>query len=718
MGLLASWGFGAELVFNVGSALSNMRQASTGSRALRVDFEKLKAGASSIGSGLGQISLALAPLGLLFGGLAARSSQLAATLEADRLAMRVLVGDAARSDELIQRIRDNAAQTPFEVGELITSSKRLLRLTGENLDQNIDLLKTMELMAALEPSKSVVDATEALLDATSGGGFERLKEFGLSFRAEDFAAAGRPGGKAWADAVIAGLQAELQKRTRGEDLVGALAETTKGRISTLFDAVNTALTGVGEKLNARGIGWVVALTDGINAAAPAFQNAFAELFGDVGDAVGSTLRPALEWIKAWWDGLGEDGQKNAAKWVIGIGAAVTAFVSLAGVLGVVGILGSGIASVLSGLWTVGAGLAPLLTGAAGTISTAWGGVFALLEGGIGGIFAFLGALPSIFGVLATLFVVALTGAKGFWDWLAQIGGVLLEIGGLIVTGLWEPISGFFSGFVGGLQDAGDQLLATIGGPVLELLGGVRDLFGLLFTSTNESGSAFQTLGKWIGWAFGWVLKLGAGAIRIFASTAGAIVDVLRPLFAAIRLVADAIGGMIDGSLSGSEVVQKLVAGLAAWFGGLGTGLVTAAAWVLETIVNLVGTLLQAIPGVGDALASGAFGAADQIAAFRTGLSEDFTKAVMDAGGARTDAAASAADSSATTADALGESPIDVTVYPTSTVEIDGKEVAKATGRQAVKAGERGTAPKLPEEQRARVLRRGLEVTPLRPAEVS
>ena len=194
-----------------------------------------------------RVAGALTLVGAGVAGLAVKASGLAGNLEASRLTMRILVGDAAKAEELMGRLIDNAARTPFAQADVIEASKRLLRLTGENIDANIELLGVMETMAALNPSKNVVDAAEALLDATSGGGFERLKEFGITLRAEQFDFATTD--PRFAAAVQERVAAIVSERTRGEDLVGALSTTFTGRLSTFRDGVLNVLTQIGEAIN-------------------------------------------------------------------------------------------------------------------------------------------------------------------------------------------------------------------------------------------------------------------------------------------------------------------------------------------------------------------------------------------------------------------------------------------------------------------------------------
>lgn len=706
-----------RLVTQTQSTRSALRQTGHEARAVAFDFEAAKTAAHGLAGGLGQVGLALAPVGLLTGAMAARAAMLGADLEANMLTMRILVGDAAKSDELITRIRNNAAKTPFETGELIDASKRLLNLTGDNVDANMKLLDLVETMSAMNPTKSVIDATEALLDATSGGGFERLKEFpGLSLHAEMFKAAGESGGKAWGDAVVVELTKRVKEKTRGADLVGELAKTTRGRVSTLIDAINIPLTNMGTMLNERGRGLVISLTDGINAAAPVFEQAFKELFGSTVDAVGAELAPFLRDMRESWEALGKDGQKQLFKAVIAFGALATALTGIGGVLGVVGLGLGGVWTSLTSLWALASIAGPGIAAIGTMIVEAFAGVGSALM--LGNIVPALAALPAILAVIGGLFVGAIAGASGFSEWIGQVGASLWNLGTTILGGLWNAVSSFFGGLLEGLQASGDQILATVGQPILDLIDTVTSLFSYLLPQTAEASAAWATFGRWVGYAFGWVVKLAAGIIRTVVTVVSGVLGILQPFIQGIGLFGQAIAGVLSGTMTGGEAAKTFMSGLVAWIGGLGLGIVSVVSLVLETILNLVGTALQAIPGVGDKLASWVFSGSGALASVRNDMNRQFADAVDRSSKSVTERDAAKADGAASVTVDFGESPLDFNLDLTSTVEIDGREVGKSQGKRAAKAGTRGTGPKLPEEQRARVLRRGLEVTPLRPSEVS
>src|SRR5687768_13469173 len=126
MSLFRKWGFGAELIFEGGRATAEMGRAQQAVIALRGSFGKLQEAGGRVSAGLSAIGTLLAPVGLGLGFAANQASSLAGNLEAQKLTMRVLVGDLAEANRLLQMIHDHAAESPFTEGQLIEGSKRLL----------------------------------------------------------------------------------------------------------------------------------------------------------------------------------------------------------------------------------------------------------------------------------------------------------------------------------------------------------------------------------------------------------------------------------------------------------------------------------------------------------------------------------------------------------------------------------------------------------------
>ena len=183
------------------------------------------------------------------GGLAGRTifdSMIGSNIEMERqrVTFNTMLGDVAKADDLFGRINSYAAATPFAKGDLIEGSKRLLRLTGDNVDMNERLLKTASKMAAINPDKSISDAAEAILDAEQGE-FERLKEFGLKLKKDDLKKI-KKRGETMGQAALRGIEEGLTKQTGGRDVVGALSKTFAGRMSTLKDNISESMRVAGE----------------------------------------------------------------------------------------------------------------------------------------------------------------------------------------------------------------------------------------------------------------------------------------------------------------------------------------------------------------------------------------------------------------------------------------------------------------------------------------
>lgn len=167
-----------------------------------------------------------------------------ATLESQQVTFRTMMGDVGKASKLMGELRSYAASTPFAQGDLIDGSKRLLRLTGENVDQNVKLVKLASQMAAINPDKTISDAAEAILDA-EGGEFERLKEFGIKVKKEDLKRM-RKRGETLGQAALRGVEEGLAKQTGGRDVVGALSKTFRGKTSTLKDNFTEMMREAGE----------------------------------------------------------------------------------------------------------------------------------------------------------------------------------------------------------------------------------------------------------------------------------------------------------------------------------------------------------------------------------------------------------------------------------------------------------------------------------------
>ena len=213
--------------------------AARGASTLRQETSGLLSGLGSL-KGLAMGVAAGGAGKTIFDGLIGSNAE----LEKQRITFETMMGSAELAGEMLGRINKFATSTPFAQGDLIDGSKRLLRLTKENVSENERLLKVAAQMAAINPDKSVSDAVEAILDA-EGLEFERLKEFGLKLKRDDIKKMKKRGEK-MGQAALRGVVDALNKQTGGRDVVKALSTSFSGQVSTLKDNVRNTLRVAGE----------------------------------------------------------------------------------------------------------------------------------------------------------------------------------------------------------------------------------------------------------------------------------------------------------------------------------------------------------------------------------------------------------------------------------------------------------------------------------------
>ena len=116
-------------------------------------------------------------IGLSIGAALALPLKAAADMETLNAALRSsFQGNAKAAKEAFGEINKFAAQTPFELNEVVTS---FLRLKNAGLDPSVKALEAYGNIASSTPGKTLMDFTEAVGDAVMGEN-ERLKEFNIS----------------------------------------------------------------------------------------------------------------------------------------------------------------------------------------------------------------------------------------------------------------------------------------------------------------------------------------------------------------------------------------------------------------------------------------------------------------------------------------------------------------------------------------------------------
>ena len=577
-GLLRKWGLGVELMFEAGRSMVQMTRATKAVATLKMGYEALGTSASRARDGLAKIGLGLAPLGIGMGLLAHQASGLAADLEAQQLTMRVLLGSQEKAAQLMGQIKDYAASTPFEQGDLIEGSKRLLKLTGDNVGANMDLLKLTSQMAALNPGRSMADAAEAVLDAAQGTGFERIKELGFftGMSQDDFKSLGKPGGKAWADGIIASFRQQVTDKLKGGDLVAELGNTFTGRMSTLKDAFSNALLPIGEAINKELGPMLPELGAKIGNLTPVLVGAAQDLIGII-KGLAAQAQPYLDKIAALWERMGTGGQKSVVLLVMGVGALVAALTPLAGVAAAVGLVVSGIASLAGAI-------APLIGPEA----------LAVLAG-------IVAALAAVAGAAFLVFEVFKQNGEGPLDFLIRIGSAVQDF--LIAKFeqarvLWAAAGDAFMASFQGIGGA----IERIKGPAMELWAALSGIFGGMQGGAAEQASTWTALGDVLGHVANVLVDQVAAGIEGVTRVATFLTTAFGPLVLAAWQFQDAMIGSIrkvsDGIATFKGWIVSAVEAVK-WVRMFATVLGEAFAPVLGAAREFSAALAEVFTGVGN-----------------------------------------------------------------------------------------------------------------------
>jgi len=163
-------------------------------------------------------------------------------MEVYRQKLQVALKDSAKAEEMFEWAKGFSATSPFEMSEVVDATTRL-ELYGLSAKKWMPMVGNM----AGAMGRRVTDGVEAVADAISGGGLERLKEFGIS--SQMLKGAGWTG--SYQDAKgIATLKASLEK-IMGEKFGGGMekmASTVTGQLSNLSDALFQIKTAIGDSL--------------------------------------------------------------------------------------------------------------------------------------------------------------------------------------------------------------------------------------------------------------------------------------------------------------------------------------------------------------------------------------------------------------------------------------------------------------------------------------
>lgn len=162
--------------------------------------------------------------------------------------LTVALKDTKKAQDMLDWAKVFAAKTPFEMPQVVDAVTRL-EMYGLGAKKWLPLVGNM----AGAMGKDVTDAVEAIADAVSGGGMERLKEFGIN-GVKLLAAGATPGPGGGVSSNTAESQTALKKALEtilSRDFGGGmdkLSKTAKGLWSNFKDGISAFKIAVGEAL--------------------------------------------------------------------------------------------------------------------------------------------------------------------------------------------------------------------------------------------------------------------------------------------------------------------------------------------------------------------------------------------------------------------------------------------------------------------------------------
>lgn len=454
-GVAAVGGLVTRVFKGIGSAI--LAAARIGIRA----FEGLTAQAMRLVKVLGMVSLAA---GAAMAWVAKSSLDAAMQMEGFQAKLTTATKSGTLGKAWMDWAVKFAAQTPFQVNEVVDAATRLL-LQGFN---PAELLTNIGNMAGAM-NKPVTDAVEAYLDATRGE-WERIKEFGINPRnLKQYGAKMAPQGgidaqtEEGAARAKSALDALLKARYGGG--MAQMMKTSAGQISNLEDAVFQLKVTIGNMLLP------------VLKSATEFGQKFVAWLDEmkVGERVGAWL--ALTGERILWFG------KAIAYVVQQVAGGAT--------------LGEAIKSVIGEGFGEGAAktLGPAIDNIIGAVQRFWTAittVFNNLTAGVTGDPAgfIAGIVNGIAAAITWLTdnVFAPGRIAGIVGWFKGLAAVALNFAGLIVAGIQYGVAK-----LGGLQ----AIIAQVGGYFKWLLAWGKYLVGWVYTNLPNMlsvvGSTFAAI---------------------------------------------------------------------------------------------------------------------------------------------------------------------------------------------------------------------------------
>jgi len=410
----------------------------------------LSAALRGVMHGLSQFGFAAAGVQSLVGAMSGLTRTLFSTnasYEMVRAQLQAFTGSAEEAARIFAWVREEAAKTPFAFESMAEAAVMLLPSAKAAGKQLSELIKTAEVLAALNPAQGLTGAAFALREALSGDFISLVERFNLPRQyINQLKAEGVP--------AIEIVTRVLDEMGASAELVGLMASTARGRWSTFIDVLSQVK-------------------------ASTFEALFLKL--------SSTLSEVTEWLTQnqarFEEFAGVIGERLASAFVTARDAVITLLQALAGnwqdapdqirdIHRVVGLLGLTIrATVVPALQAGRAALNEFLAGLRGTGED---GFLAKLGEGVRSTALIIETnLPKARQLLADIAGTVKSELTPAWDeFRARVEPVIDAVSAKLPT-LVPAVAGVSAAFVG-LSIAGAGMNTLIG-PLLGVVGALKGL---------------------------------------------------------------------------------------------------------------------------------------------------------------------------------------------------------------------------------------------------
>jgi hypothetical protein len=562
--------------------------------ALNKAFAILPNTIKGVTSALGAIGLAAQGIEAIAGAAQGAGSALgvglASQMEMVTARFNAFTKDGAQTEKILGQVREEANKTPFAFAEMANAAAMLLPASKTAQGGLMGLVQTSEILAALNPSEGLEGAAFALREALSGDFVSVMERFNIPRELINrLKAEGVPA------AEIVGRA--LQEMGADMSLVGNLAGTTQGRLSTFQDAIDGLRLVAGKPiLEALGRG-----LDRLSAALSEGQEPLARFAQMIGDILAQAVDLGMDAVFALIGAV-----ERAAPVFEALGQAAMAAVhgDFAGAMSELG---------------------EAAEGAAGILEDVFGGAISAVQDVMSDFAPTGERLGRLFETIGGLVSDAIPGLGGFADGLgaaSEEGGaletVLDGVAAVVnaVSAAAEAAVSTVSAFAGWLEDTEEASLAL--GGALGALSALLVVQAARWVATTAAMAASRVAALAMAAAQALLnLALTANPIGIVVVALGALVGALVAAYQTneqFRAVVDAAWAAIRGAvLTAIAAIQAAIQQFQGWFqaqGGTFEGAARAigtAIW--QGIVNGISGGLAAVRNAAVNLATSALASA-------------------------------------------------------------------------------------------------------------